>query len=417
MLQEGSEVGPYVLETLVGSGGTAQVFRARHQGLRTIHAVKVLHASREQDPVARERFLKEGQVLAELRHPALVHVTDVVYDDGVAALVMDHLEGRDLSELLADGPLGPEEAADILLQVLSGMSHAHRARVFHRDLKPANLFLVGPSPGRAPFVKVLDFGIAKVADSFVTRAAATLGTVPYMSPEQIDHPGQVDARSDVFSLGAVLFEIVAGYRPFTGESDFEIMQRIKSGEHRPLPANVAVLQPIIDRALKLDPNDRFPTADAFADALRPFASPEVRERIEVWVGTGDIDVDALDAARDELTAQGRAASRLAQLDATVVRRLGALQLFSGVFNLTVMSAIQCFGIGLLGGLPACFAGVLIVVGVVEVVSGIRALVFRDGSWLQMAAWFELVSLSALGVVSTAVGVLVLVAGRPRRLEA
>ncbi|MEM6925645.1 MAG: serine/threonine-protein kinase [Myxococcota bacterium] len=413
MLDEGDQIGSYTIEALLGRGGTSRVYRARHQMLGTTHALKVLHTGHERDPVARDRFLKEGQVLARLRHPALVHVSDVVYDKGVAALVMDHLEGRDLSELIADKRIDPQSAADILLQVLSGMAHAHRARVFHRDLKPANLFLEDPSPGHVPFVKVLDFGIAKVADSFVTRAAHTLGTIPYMSPEQIDHPGEVDARSDVFSLGSVLFEMVSRVRPFQGDSDYETQRRIKAGERPEVPDEAGPLAPAIERALQTDPDDRFPSAEAFADALRPHASAAVRERVDSWVGSGSL-VGDLDGARDALVEGAGAQPASLGPEPATIRRLGMLQLGSGLLNLTVLGALQCVGTAAFPG-SACFASIIVAVGLVEVAAGLRAIATRDATWLRPAAWLEVFSILGLGVVSSVVGAVVLLASRRRAI--
>ncbi len=413
MLNEGDRVGAYTIEALVGKGGTSRVYRATHTVLGTTHALKVLHTDHGKDPVARDRFLKEGQVLARLRHPALVHVTDVVYANGVAALVMDHLEGRDLAQLVAEKRLSPQSAADILLQVLSGMAHAHQARVFHRDLKPANLFLVDPSPGHVPFVKVLDFGIAKVADSFVTRAAHTLGTIPYMSPEQIDHPGEVDARSDLFSLGSVLFEMVSRVRPFQGDSDYETQRRIKAGERPPVPDEAGPLAPIIERALQVDRDERYQTAEAFARALRPIASPAVRERVDSWVGSGSL-VGDLDAARDAMVVGADGWPVAVGPDPATIRRLGYLQLGSGILNLTVLGALQCVGTTLFPG-NACFASIIVAVGIAEVASGLRAVTGGHGGWLRPTAWLEIFSILGLGVVSSAVGVLVLLASRRRRL--
>jgi len=395
MLKPGTQVGSYTIEEELGRGGTSRVYRARHRVLGTDHALKVLQADHEQDPTARDRFLKEGQVLARLRHPALVHVSDVVYDQGLAALVMDRLEGRDLSQLIAERKVAPQTAADLLLQVLSGMAHAHRARVFHRDLKPANIFLVDPSPGHVPFVKVLDFGIAKVADSFVTRAAHTLGTIPYMSPEQIDHPGEVDARSDVFSLGSVLFEMVSQVRPFQGSSDYDTQRRIKAGERPPVPTSAGPLGPIIERALELDPADRFASAEAFAEALRPIASPEVRARVDSWKGEGSL-VGDLDGARDAL-----AVARPA-LPPDVVRRLGSLQLGSGILNFVLWPAILCFG-GSVVPFGGCLAAILLPVSLFEIAAGLRALLLRDDGWIRPAAWVELMSIVGLGAVSAVVG--------------
>ena len=426
MLEEGAQVGNYVLEAFVGSGGMSSVYRARHRALHSVHAIKVLNSELGRSAALRERFLQEGQVLAQVRHPALVRVTDVVDDGGVAGLVMDFLEGRDLAAALELGPLDVEQAANIVLQVLSGVGHAHGAGVVHRDLKPGNIFLVNRGDHRPPAVKVLDFGIAKLADSALTRGTSTMGTVAYMSPEQIEHPGQVDGRSDLFSLGVVLFEMLAGSTPFSGDTDFAIMQRIVSGERSDLPPSAGLLAPVVQRALRADPSERFPTAQAFAAAVRPLASPEVRLMVDDWEGTGEVDRGPVvelgskllvPASGGQSTGETLAVSDepvvrhpdapLEPREREVVRLMGSLQLVSGVFNIGIMSTVQCFGLGWLGGLPACFAGLLLVVGSFEVWSGLQAIAFGNRKWIRPTALLEIMSLAGAGILSTAVGVTVL----------
>lgn len=415
MLRPGTMIGSYEIEAQTGSGGMSNVYRARHRVLHSRHALKVLRSEHAKDPVLRERFVKEGQVLAQLVHPALVRVTDVLNQDGVAALVMDHLEGVDLAKTLKErGPLSHTEAAGLLLQALSGIEHAHQAHVFHRDLKPGNLFLVPRSDDHPADVKVLDFGIAKVGDSFVTRGDDAMGTAAYMSPEQIEHSGEVDARSDVFSAGVVLFEMVAGYRPFSGDSQFTMMQRISEGNRRRIPDEAGPLGPVLRKALQADPADRYPSAAAFAAALWPFAPESVRQRVEGWAGAGPASEVAANAPRDALAPPAPMA-RPPRSDAVPqrdpVRWLGTLQLVSGLFNVGVMSVVQCFGLGALGGLPACFGGLLFGVGLVEIASGLQALVFRNPRWLWPTALLEIVSLAGLGLLSTMVGVVVLLVRR------
>ncbi len=231
LLDDGTRVGNYVIEAFLGSGGMASVYRVRHRVLQSVHALKVLaeHLGRSRE--LRVRFLKEGQVLAQVQHPGLVRVTDVVDEPACAGLVMDLLEGEDLARRVARaGPLAPAEVAGIALQALSAIGHAHEAGVIHRDLKPANLFLVPRGGHRPPLVKVLDFGIAKLAGSDLTRGSGAMGTVAYMSPEQIELPAEVDERSDLFSLGVVLFELLVGENPFRADTDYLIMQRITAGD-------------------------------------------------------------------------------------------------------------------------------------------------------------------------------------------
>ena len=259
----------------------------------------------------------------------------------------------------------------------------------------------------------------------MTRGTDTMGTAHYMSPEQIEHAGEIDGRADVFSLAAVLFEMLGGYRPFSGDSEHELMQRIVAGERRYLPDQAGPLGEVIDRAMATDREGRYPSAAAFADAVRPFASLEVRERVASWSGTGRIEnPDALASARillqtpePELPAAPATISARDARRSEVTRNLGMLQLASGVFNLTVMSAVQCFGIGLLGGLPACLAGWLVIVGLAEIGSGIAALAFGSTRWMRLTAWLELASILGLGVLSTIVGLVVLVVQQRARLEA
>ena len=420
MLADGSKVGNYVVESMVGSGGMSAVYRARHRALGSYHAIKILSADLNHRPDVRGRFLKEGQVLAQLRHPALVRVTDVIDEPGIpAGLVMDFLNGQDLAARLQDKALDLETASSILLQVLSGVGHAHQSKVVHRDLKPANIFLVPRGEPRVPYAKVLDFGIAKVADVPATQAASTMGTVAYMSPEQIQNPGQVDARSDVFSLGVMLFEMVSGAVPFPGDTEFGVMQRIVAGDREPLPASAAGLEPLIRQALHADPAERFQTAAEFASALRPFAAAEVRLMVDDWEGSGELTVDpesqlgapstsAPDGAWLAPAAPPKPPAVLTEArKREVVRLMGSLQLTSGVFNIFVMSAVQCLGIGWLGGLPACFGGLLLIVGCFEVLSGLNALAFGNPRWIRPTALLEVISLAGAGVVSAVVGMVVL----------
>ena len=377
VLSEGAHVGNYAVEAFLGSGGMSSVYRARHRVLNSLHAVKVLNPELGRSDALRERFLQEGQVLAQVRHPGLVRVTDVVDEGLVAGLVMDLLEGEDLAERLRRGAIPVGEAAGIALQVLSALEHAHREGVVHRDLKPGNIFLVDRGSRKPALATVLDFGIAKLRGSELTRGTSTMGTVSYMSPEQIEHPGEVDARSDLFSLGVVLFEMVAGVPAFPGDTDFAIMQRIVAGEQAHLAEGAGPLAPVVAKALQSDPDQRYPTAAAFAHALRPFAPPDVRLMVDEWEGTGGLERPAgglrpaaappspppPTEAGPPAVVDPLAGLELQRMtDREVVRLAGSLQLVSGVFNLTVMSFVQCFGLGWLGGLPMCFGVLLFVVG-------------------------------------------------------
>ncbi|MBX2803611.1 MAG: serine/threonine protein kinase [Myxococcales bacterium] len=435
MLDVGTHIANYEVEAFLGSGGMSSVYRARHRALGSMHAIKVLDPELGKESTLRQRFLNEGQVLAQVRHPGLVRVTDVVDEHGVAGLVMDLLQGEDLARRLVQGPLPVDQAASILLQVLSAVGHAHEAGVVHRDLKPANIFLVD-RPGRTPLVKVLDFGIAKLEGSKATRATGTMGTAQYMSPEQIEDPRRVDARSDLFSLGVVLFEMVAGQPAFTGETDYAIMRRIVSGDHEVLPERAGPLRDVVHKALRPEREARYASADAFAAAIAPMASPGVRAMVAEWEGEGtDVEVSRTSEREAPVSYQPDSSSSDARMppaadappvplptaalqsrpgrfdDAQVVRIAGMLQLMSGTFNVLVMSAVQCFGLGMLGGLPACFALILLSVGTVEILSGLVTIVRGSGRWVRTTAHLELLSIAGAGVLSAAVGLVVLGARR------
>lgn len=435
MLSEGTRVGNYIVGAFIGSGGMSSVYRARHAALNSEHAIKVLEAGFGRQSSLRERFLQEGRVLAQVRHPALVRVTDVIDEGDLAALVMDLLEGEDLAHRLMRGPLSVPEAAAVALQALAAMEHAHGNGIIHRDVKPANVFLVARGKGRGPQVKVLDFGIAKLAGSERTHNSATMGTVSYMSPEQIENPASVDARTDVFSLGVVLYEMVSGKPAFGGDTDYAVMKRIVEGVHPELPPSAGALDGIVRRAMQPHPGDRYGSANEFAAALRPLAPPEVRLMVDDWEGSGTFDPDVPARRPGPVTSQAAPPAgglpmngeqpigfqapildpvaavtdeeRRRMTHAEVVRLTGIMQLTSGVFNVCVMSIVQCFGLGWLGGLPACFGGLLLVVGLAEILSGLTALSSGSPRWIRPIALLEVVALAGGGVISALVGMAIL----------
>ena len=266
----------YQIESLIGQGGMASVYRARHRVLESVHAIKLLmpHLAARRD--VRERFLEEGKIQARLHHPHLVAVTDIITDAGTAGLVMRWMPGLDLRDHLDQhGPLPDADAVRYALQALDALRLVHDSGIVHRDIKPGNLFLETVVAG-PPLLRVMDFGIAKVHDKARTRTAMQMGSLTYMSPEQIKSPRDLDARSDLFSLGAVLFELLAGRPAFEAETDFETMRRITEGEHAPLPGPAA-LHPVLARALAVAPADRFPDAAAFAQALQATVATPLQE--------------------------------------------------------------------------------------------------------------------------------------------
>jgi serine/threonine protein kinase len=283
VLVPGRIVGNYKVEAHVGSGGMAEVYRARHVALGSVHALKVLRPELAAHEEIRGRFLAEGRVQAQVRHAHIALVTDLVAEEGVAALVIEWLDGGSLDDRLTarnGARLDPEQALGVLLPVLDALTVLHGRGIVHRDLKPANLVFRDAS-WRS--VVLTDFGIARIAEDAVTggvgrqtRTGVRMGTPHYMSPEQVlGKP--VDARSDLFALGVVAWELLTAVLPFDGASDFEIMQRIVD-EQRPGLAKVrpdlpAPLIAAVDRAMAQDPARRFPSAREFAEALTSAAAP------------------------------------------------------------------------------------------------------------------------------------------------
>lgn len=272
MLAPGTQIGSYFVEAPLGQGGMAAVFRARHVRLGSVHALKVLLPDYARSDELRLRFLNEGRIQAQLRHPGLVPVTDLLEADGVVGLVMDLVDGRSLDVVIRESPsVSVEFVREVFLQVLPALGYVHARGVVHRDLKPSNVML-DERDGRLR-ARILDFGIAKLDQPdgpALTQAGMTLGTLRYMSAEQI-RGERVDARSDVFSLGVMLYELCTGRLPFQGDSQWHLQQAIVNGTFVPpethRPELTPVLAAIIRRALANRPEHRWPSCEAFAQAL------------------------------------------------------------------------------------------------------------------------------------------------------
>jgi hypothetical protein len=252
--------GVYQIERAGPEGGMARIWRAWHRGLRTWHALKVLGPEWAHDAAVWERFVEEGRIQAWHIHPNIVRVTDVVYDEHLTALVMDWVEGEDLEDRLESGPVPRAEAIAWILQLLDALALVHSHSVIHRDLKPANLLI--DADGQ---LRLTDFGIARTESGSGTQIGTRMGTPDYMSPEQLRDATKVDGRSDLFSVGAILFELLTG-RIATREAD------LLESPPDDLPADLA---PIIQTAMQPDPARRFADAAAFSIALRATGSPAV----------------------------------------------------------------------------------------------------------------------------------------------
>jgi Tol biopolymer transport system component len=272
-LSPGMRIGAYEVIASIGRGGMGEVYRARDTRLNRIVAVKVLADSAASDPDRRQRFEREAHVIAALNHPGIVTIHSVETIDDVMLLTMELVDGRPLSDVIPKGGLPLERTLAIGIAVADAISAAHQKGITHRDLKPANIMLgEREQQGR---IKVLDFGLAKLTDTgplsentTLTGAAATgegriVGTVAYMSPEQAEGK-PIDARSDLFSLGVVLYEMATGERPFTGDSSLSILSSIVRDTPKAItevnPAIPQELARIVRRALAKDPDRRYQTA-------------------------------------------------------------------------------------------------------------------------------------------------------------
>ncbi len=278
--------GKYVLEAHVGSGAMGNVYRGRHVVLGTSVALKILRQDLGDDPSFRERFYREAKAASLLSHPSSVRVLDFGEEpDGLLYLAMEYLDGRDLATLArAEWPLDDARIVDILSQVLGAVAAAHERGIVHRDLKPENIMVLEDTDddGRArDRVKVCDFGIAKLSDprafqseasrKALTTSGALVGTPEYMSPEQA-RGDPLDARSDLYSLGVVLYQLLAGRVPFTGENALGIvLKQVTDEAERPSsirPGVNPVLEEVCLRALRKKPDDRFANARDMRAALR-----------------------------------------------------------------------------------------------------------------------------------------------------
>ncbi|MDH5493287.1 MAG: serine/threonine protein kinase, partial [Myxococcales bacterium] len=257
----------FEIEREAGSGGMGTVYRARDRHRGEIVALKLL---RSVDPRDLARFTREARTLAALHHPGIVRYVDHgVAPGGDVWLAMEWLEGEGLDRRLRRG-LRLDEALEIALGAAEALAPAHRRGVIHRDLKPGNLFLVGGDPKR---VKVIDFGIARAlgAETRVTTTGTAVGTPNYMSPEQARGAQELDCRTDVYSLGCVLYEMLCGEPPFCGDSAIAVLAKILLEQPRPLrdrnEAIPAVLDALVLRLLAKDPQERPANAAALVEAL------------------------------------------------------------------------------------------------------------------------------------------------------
>lgn len=281
-LASGTNLGPYEIQAPLGAGGMGEVYRARDTRLDRTVAVKILPQQLSNDPVRKQRFEREAKTISGLNHPHICVLYDVGRQDGIEYLVMECIEGETLAKRLEKGPLPLDQALQLGAQIAGALDKAHRQGIVHRDLKPGNIMI---TPAGA---KLLDFGLAKptgpalsnpldgatmtaAPSSPVTEQGVIMGTFHYMSPEQVEGK-EVDGRSDLFSLGAVLYETVTGKRAFEGKSPLSVASAILEKEPQPIsaikPVLPAALNRCIARCLAKDPDRRWQNAGDLAIELR-----------------------------------------------------------------------------------------------------------------------------------------------------
>ncbi|MCU1253951.1 MAG: hypothetical protein JWM83_250 [Candidatus Angelobacter sp.] len=285
MLTPGSKLGPYEIISIVGAGGMGEVYLAHDARLSRDVAIKVLPADRTLDEAARQRFLREARAASALNHPNIITIYESDSHNGVAFIAMEYIRGSSVAELLRERPLGDAEAIAYATQIADALAKAHAAGIIHRDLKPGNVMVTEDG-----LVKVLDFGLAKLETvakgatagkgsapspaetaSLLSMPGTTLGTLSYMSPEQA-RGEPADARSDIFSFGVVLFEMLTRELPFTGENLLAMLHSLHFGA----PKDIRYLRPdlppalasIAGHCLQKLPNDRYQNAAEIARDLR-----------------------------------------------------------------------------------------------------------------------------------------------------
>src|SRR6202166_2296531 len=269
----GRRLGPYEILSAIGAGGMGEVYKARDTRLDRIVAIKVLPSHLADRAELRERFEREARVVASLNHPHICTLHDIGHQDGIDYLVMEYLEGETLAQRLVKGPLPLDQVLQCAIEIADALDKAHRKGVTHRDLKPGNIMLTKTG------TKLLDFGLAKLkqevapanvqlsqlptADEPLTAKGTIVGTLQYMAPEQLEGK-EVDARTDIFAFGAVVYEMATRKRAFEGKSQASVISAIMSSDPVPMTSLQPMTPPALDRVVKRclakEPDDRWQTA-------------------------------------------------------------------------------------------------------------------------------------------------------------
>src|SRR6204780_2732281 len=275
----GKKILHYQLIDKIGAGGMGEIYKAQDSRLNRLVAVKILSPGLSTDPERKRRFFQEAQAASALNHPNIITLYDIVTEGDMQCIVMEYIGGKTLRDLTPAGGLAPAQVLQYATQIASALTAAHTAGIIHRDLKPSNIMVT-----TSGLIKVLDFGLAKWVDSgmsgqtgeqstveaALTREGSIIGTVSYMSPEQAEGK-HVDARSDIFSFGDVLYEMVTGKRAFEGRSGISTLSSILRDDVRPIheaaPEVPPLLEQVILRCLPKDPAARWQSMKEIEGAL------------------------------------------------------------------------------------------------------------------------------------------------------
>jgi len=278
-----SRLGKFEIIRLLAQGSMGEVYVGWDPTIGREVAIKVIHTTAGMGPEARERFATEARAAGALNHPNIVTVHELGEEQGVLYLAMELVRGEDLATLIRAETLLPRDALEVLAQICDGLAVAHRHQILHRDIKPSNIRVLWD--GRTLQAKLLDFGVAKVINSDTTDEGTVFGTVNYMAPEYLQS-GRPDARSDLFAIGVILYEALAGVPPFDGPSPGSVIYRLLHEAPGPLPAAAFQgisrdVQTVLNVALAKDPSGRFQCAEDLAASLRSAKNPAWR-----WEGLG-----------------------------------------------------------------------------------------------------------------------------------
>src|ERR1700740_851505 len=276
----GKRLGPYEILSAIGAGGMGEVYRARDTRLDSTIAIKVLPSHLAARPELRERFEREARTIASLNHPHICVLYDIGHQDGIDFLVMEYVEGETLAQRLQKGPLPLDQVLRYAIEIADALDKAHRKGITHRDLKPGNIMLTKSG------AKLLDFGLAKLSQETkpatpiselptekgtITAQGAILGTLQYMAPEQLEGK-EVDARTDIFAFGVVVYEMATGRKAFEGKSQASLIAKILETDPIPMASLQPMTPPVLDRAVRTclakEPDERWQAAGDLCRELK-----------------------------------------------------------------------------------------------------------------------------------------------------